>query len=326
MANLSSAIFVIDWLTRCRHGLTAETMQGKLAILFGLSLAAAMDSPVAAAEMRSFACLPVETGDQGSPVIKAYLNGKGPFAFILDTAASGTTIDPERAEKLRLPRDAATEQAQGMGGEITVQFHRVRTISAGPLTLRDAVLPTFPAPDFESHDVAGLAGVDLFSKQQAVWISGHNCVGIAKSGRVPGPGPWRAVKANWLQPWKIMIPLQIDGVSGWGLLDTGAQFTVINPTFADAAGLTSARLFTSGTIAGIDGREMPLSQGQVRAVSIGPWRWSNRNVRVGALPVFERLSAAGDKLAILGMDWLGSESFAVDYGQRELWLHEQAKD
>lgn len=322
----AGAKFAIGWLTHVRRGLTAETMQGKLAILFGLSLAGALDSPDVAAKMRGPACLPLETGDQGSPVIKARLNGKGPFAFILDTAASGTTIDPERAEILRLPRDAATEQAQGMGGEITVQFHRVRTISAGPLTLRDVVVPTFPAPDFASHDVAGLAGVDLFSKQQAVWISGHHCVGIAKSGKAPGPGPWRAVKANWLQPWKIMIPLQIDGVSGWGLLDTGAQFTVINPAFADAAGLTSSRLLTSGTIAGIDGREMPLSQGQVRAVSIGPWRWSNRSVRVGSLPVFERLSAAGDKLAILGMDWLGSESFAVDYGKHELWLHEQAKD
>lgn len=319
-------MFVIDRLTRGRRGLTAETMQGKFAILFGLSLAGAIDYPVAAAEMRGLACLPVETGDQGSPVIKAHLNGKGPFAFILDTAASGTTIDPERAEKLRLPRDAATEQAQGMGGEITVQFHHVRMITAGPLTLRDVVVPTFPAPSFESHDVAGLAGVDLFSKQQAVWISGRNCVGIAKSGTAPGPGPWRPVKANWLQPWKIMLPVQIDGVSGWGLLDTGAQFTVINPAFADAAGLTAARLVPSGTITGIDGREMSLSRGQIGAVSIGPWRWSDRGVRVGDLPVFERLSAAGDKLAILGIDWLGSESFAVDYGQHALWLHDRTKD
>ena len=317
---------VIDWLTQGRRALTAETMQCKLAILFGLSLAGVIDQPLAASETRRLSCLPMEKGDQGSPVIKAHLNGEGPFAFILDTAASGTTIDPERAEKLRLPRDAATEQAQGMGGEITVRFHRIRTISAGPLTLRNVVVPTLPAPNFESHDVAGLAGVDLFSKQQAVWISGHNCVGIAKSGAAPGPGAWRSVKANWLQPWKIMIPLQIDGVSGWGLLDTGAQFTVINSAFADAAGLTGAQLLPSGTITGIDGREMPLSKGQVGAISIGPWRWGNRSVRVGALPVFERLSAAGDKLAILGMDWLGSESFAIDYGERELWLHDQTKE
>jgi predicted aspartyl protease len=301
-------------------------MQIKPVILLGLSLAGAIGSPAIAAETRGLACLPVESGDQGSPVIKARVDGQGPFAFVLDTAASGTTIDPERADKLALPRDTATEQAQGMGGEITVHYHRVRSIDAGPLLLRDPTIPIFPAPRFESHDIAGLAGVDLFGDRLAVWQAGQDCVGIAKSGTRPGRGAWQPVEANWLRPWKIMLPVEIDGVAGWGLLDTGAQHTVINAAFADAIGLTTPRLLPSGTITGIDGREMPLSQGDVGAVSIGPWRWSNRSVRVGALPVFGRLSAAGDKLAILGMDWLRSQSFAIDYGKQQVWLQAQAKD
>lgn len=298
-------------------------MRTNIVLLPALFLAFAIIAPVTAAETSPLACLPVESGDQGTPVIRARVNGQGPFAFVLDTAASGTTIDPERTDKLALPRDAATEQAQGMGGEITVHFHRVRSISAGPLTKRDVIVPSLPAPAFESHDIAGLAGVDLFGDRLAVWTPGSPCVGVAASGSAPGKGAWRPIEANWLQPWKIMLSVRINGVAGWGLLDTGAQHSVINPAFADAIGLTGARLRPSGSITGIDGREMPLVEGDIPAVVIGPWRWDERSVRVGALPVFSRLSAAGDNLIILGMDWLQSEGFAIDYGKQRLWLLER---
>lgn len=288
--------------------------------LSGLFLAFSVIAPAAAEDSSPFDCLPIEAGDRGTPVIRAKVNGQGPFTFVLDTAASGTTLDPELTEKLALPIDPATEQAHGMGGEITVHFHRVRSITAGPLTLRDFTIPSLPAPAFESHDIAGLAGVDLFGDRLTMWNSTSSCVRVAPSGTLPDAGAWQPIEANWLQPWKIMLPVRIGGVAGWGLLDTGAQHSVLNPAFADAIGLTGTRLRPSGTITGIDGREMPLMEGDIRSVAIGPWYRDDRRVRVGALPVFGRLSAAGDHLMILGIDWLQSEGFAVDYGKQRIWL------
>lgn len=300
-------------------------MQHNAIKLLALLIAATTISP-AAAKPAPFACLPIEKGDEATPVIRAKVNGQGPFAFVLDTAASGATIDPERAETLALPRDSATEQAQGMGGAITVHFHRVRSIDAGPLKLRNITLPALPAPKFDSHDIAGLAGVDLFGKQLAVWTPASACVRTAPSGTKPGPGAWRPIDVQWLQSWKIMVPVRIGDVTGWGLLDTGAQYSVLNPAFAEATGLTGARLRPGGSITGIDGRAMPLAQGDIGAVTIGPWHWDSRSVRIGALPVFNRLSAAGENLAILGMDWLASEGFAIDYGQQRIWLLDRAPD
>lgn len=301
-------------------------MHGIPARLLGLLLAFTATQSAEARMASSPACLPIETGDEGTPVIRAKVNKQGPFAFILDTAASGGTIDPEHAARIALPRDPATEQAQGMGGEITVHFHRVRSIRAGPLTLRNVTLPSLPPPAFESHDIAGLAGVDLFGKRLAVWTPASRCVGITASGTTPGPGAWRQVEARWLQPWKIMIPVRIGHVTGWGLLDTGAQYSVLHPAFAEAIGLTGAQLHPAGSITGIDGRAMPLMEGKIPAVEIGPWHRTDRSVRVGALPVFGRLSGAGDNLAILGMDWLRSEGFAIDYGQQKLWLLDKPPD
>jgi predicted aspartyl protease len=251
-------------------------------------------------------------------VIRALINGRGPFAFVLDTAASGSTIDPSRAHKLGLPRDSGTDKAVGLGGEVEVSFHRIASIRAGPITLKNASLPSVPAPKFESHDVAGLTDVDLLAGKLTLWSPDKGCVHIARSGSKLGPGDWRPVK--WIQAWKIMLPLRIGEVDGWALLDTGAQYTTINPAFAERLGLDANHLRSSGSIAGIDGRELNLFEAKVGPITIGPWRWDHRRLKIGALPVFDRLQPAGELLAILGMDWLASERFAVDYGRQSVWL------
>ncbi|MBA3941242.1 MAG: hypothetical protein C0520_08545 [Sphingopyxis sp.] len=275
-----------------------------------------------AAEHGAPSCLPIEAGDDGSPVIRARINGAGPFAFILDTAASGTTIDPARTAALALPRDADSEEAQGMGGAITVSFHRVAAFEAGPVRRHDIVIASLPAPDFDSHDIAGLAGVDLFPNRLVIWSPERRCVDVQASGSRLPDGVWRAVDARWLRPWKIMLPIRIGRISGWALLDTGAQYTTLNPAFAKRIGLQDAALRPGGSITGIDGHELPLGEGEVRDVAIGPWHWNARHVRVGALPLFSRIDGAGDYLAILGVDWLASKGFAIDYGHQSLWLRE----
>src|SRR3546814_16344438 len=69
-----------------------------------------------AAEQGAPTCLPIEAGDDGTPIIRANINGAGPFAFVPDTAASGTTIDPARAAPLAPPSAPATDQAHGLAG------------------------------------------------------------------------------------------------------------------------------------------------------------------------------------------------------------------
>jgi len=266
-------------------------------------------------------CLAYEAGEDGSPVIQAMVQGQGPFAFVLDTASSGTTVDEATAERLALPRDAETETAQGLGGPMDVRLHRVARLTAGPLTLTDFPAPAIPAPALEGRDIVGLAGVDLFGQALATWNAAPGCVTVGASGARPGGDDWRPVAVQWIRPWKILLPIRIGAVEGWGLLDTGAQHTVLNPVFADRLGLTpaSGRLGDGGAIIGIDGRPLALSLAQVEAVSIGQWRWDRAALRIGDLPVFARLGETDAPLAVIGADWLGGQGFAIDYGAEAVW-------
>ena len=267
-------------------------------------------------------CLVIEAGSGGSPVIAMTLNDTATGRFILDTAASGSTLDDRLVQTLNPPRDDAIEQAQGWGGPTDTRVYRLSSLQAGPLTLRDVPLPSLPPPKLDSHDISGLAGVDLFGEALAIWQPERNCVEVGPSGAVPqGPG-WTPVEARWIRAWKIMLPVTIEGVQGWGLLDTGAQTTVLNPVFAERLGMTvsSQRLTDGGEMFGVDGRALALSQAHVDAVTVGVWRWDRRTLKIGDLPVFQRLGQSDEPLAIIGADWLRDHGFAIDYGQQKVWL------
>ncbi|HWW24953.1 MAG TPA: retroviral-like aspartic protease family protein [Caulobacter sp.] len=254
-------------------------------------------------------------------MVEAFVEAHGPFFLVLDTAASGTTLDERTIQDLGLLRDVQTETAQGMGGPRDVRLFRVPSLRAGPRVLRDFTVVEIPAPAFASHPVVGLAGVDLFGSTLAAWNGEGGCVMISSGGAAPAGRGWRRIDARWVRPWKIMLPVQIGGVRGWGLLDTGSQHTVLNPAFAQRLGLTevSGRLGDGGALEGVDGRSLSLSRAEVGAVRVGLWRWKHRVLRTGDLPVFDRLGHSAAPLAVIGSDWLAGRSFAIDYGAERVW-------
>lgn len=274
---------------------------------------------------KSAQCLAYQRGDGDSPVIEAFVEARGkprgPFFLVLDTAASGTTLDERTIQDLGLQRDVETETAEGMGGPRDVRLFRVPVLRSGPRVLSDFTVVEIPAPAFASHPVVGLAGVDLFGSTLAVWNGEGACVTIGGGGATPAGSGWRRVDARWVRPWKIMLPIRIGGVRGWGLLDTGSQHTVLNPTFARRLGLTEAsgRLSDGGALEGVDGRSLPLSRAEVGQVRVGLWRWKHRVLGIGDLPVFERLGDPATPLAVIGSDWLAGRSFAIDYGAERVW-------
>lgn len=263
-------------------------------------------------------CLPLQRGDGGSLVITALVNDAGPFAFVLDTGSSGTTLDDRRIARLQLVPDGPAEQAEGMGGTIDVRLYRLRRFQAGPLLIRDMIVPGIAAPPLRSHDIAGLAGIDVFGRHLATWQWDQSCVQIDRSGRTPPGAGWKPVRSRWLKPWKVMIPMRIGTTEGWGLLDTGAQKSILSPGFARAVGLGKADTATTDAITGIDGRETSLVAHRVSAV-VGYWSYGDIGVSVAALPLFDRLGGMDEPVAVVGMDWIGSRQFAIDYGSQRVW-------
>ncbi|MFN0152263.1 MAG: aspartyl protease family protein [bacterium] len=97
---------------------------------------------------------------------RVMVNGRGPYAFFLDTGAGATCIDEGVARDLGLEQAGAIE-AKGIGGSVTVSYVRVDTLAIGTLSLLSQKLVAIPLaniPGIESMGVRGILGYDFFSR------------------------------------------------------------------------------------------------------------------------------------------------------------------
>jgi predicted aspartyl protease len=69
-------------------------------------------------------------------MVPAFVNGRGPHAFVLDTGASATVLSPALAAALRIETMAA-EPMTGAGGILEATTGRVGTLSVGGAALQD---------------------------------------------------------------------------------------------------------------------------------------------------------------------------------------------
>lgn len=128
----------------------------KSGIILGLAVATpGLCAAQSAGPAETGGCIALERGDGDSPVIKARVNNAGPFAFVLDTASSATTLDSARVALLSMQPDVETERAEGMSGAIDVRLYRLGRFEAGPVLRRGMTVPGVRAPSFRSHDIAG---------------------------------------------------------------------------------------------------------------------------------------------------------------------------
>ena len=62
----------------------------------------------------------------------AYINGEGPYPFVLDTGAGSTVVTPDFAEKLGLDIQVIEQGiARGLGGDMQLRLARIDNLSVG---------------------------------------------------------------------------------------------------------------------------------------------------------------------------------------------------
>ena len=118
--------------------------------------------------------LPAEGAQATTPIrihdrhifLKAGINGKGPFEFILDTGAGATTLDKGHSEALGLKAEGKLA-AQGVGGTTDFGFTKVESFEVGEAVVRGqraVVIDLKPIAVAMGEDVAGILGYDFISR------------------------------------------------------------------------------------------------------------------------------------------------------------------
>jgi predicted aspartyl protease len=266
--------------------------------------------------------MPFELAETGAPLIAAQVNGEGPFYFVLDTGATGTTIRPPLVARLNPPKMAGAAQGlQGMGGAIDADLYRLDSVAYGPLRAENILAPVFELPRLRWREAAGVAGIDILRGHAVEFDFPARAIRLHR-GFQGGRG-WRRVSARFNRAGYAFVPFSVNGIAGEGFLDTGAATTILNPAYARALGLRAGdpRLRRTASVGGVEGARIPLFAGPQARMSIGGRSLKPAPPQFAELPIFARLAPPGGRIAIVGSDLLAGVRFVIDYPGRAVWFH-----
>lgn len=173
--------------------------------------------------------------------VPVFINGKGPFGFVVDTGANRTVVSAETAAACDLP-PAGQAEVHGIAGAEPADLALVRRLGVGSVVSHDLTLPVLPRGRLGAD---GLLGVDILRGRRMSLDFIDNRFEIAPSGigmsvgagtnsRIRAETDPIQVPAAYREGQLVILDAQVADVRVAAFIDSGAQVTVGNHTLRDA--------------------------------------------------------------------------------------------
>ena len=270
------------------------------------------------------AAVPFTPAGDGHDTIPAFVNGKGPFAFILDTGADGSSLYQWFAEKERLPKGKVRD-VYGQTGSVSSPTYSLKTLSVDGRAIHNIVADGLP----NRHDAgrqAGVAGNDLMDGTITIFDFPCRTVEIRpKPVDVHAIVPSDSVVVQGgsvTDGTQLTLPVTVGSVGGTAYLDTGSRDTRISPSFAAAAHIdpSSPAFRDADLIFGFKSKGTASRIGPIGTVQFAGITLTHAEARVMDLPVFGTFRPGGPPAMILGMDLMQGYRIVYDHEAKRFWF------
>jgi Aspartyl protease/PDZ domain len=254
--------------------------------------------------------------------VDVFVNGKGPYKFILDTGAIATVSD-SLARELKLEIEAG-EEGSGVG-EKSVRSGRthVRELKLGNITLRDldvGVLSLDDAPAvFGSKPVDGIIGLPVFEKALVTFDY------VKREVTLTAPDTFIAPNDSTIVPFQRRghIPVvdgELDGIHSRFAIDTGARSALL--VYGPFADKNKLREKYHATIEGITGWGIggPVRSLLARAQSFKLGSAEVRDIVIRLSTQRGGATTASDIGGLIGPDILKQFTVTFDYPHSRIFL------
>jgi predicted aspartyl protease len=169
-------------------------------------------------------------GDDGASrmTVPVFVNGQGPFQFVIDTGADRTVVSRELAEKLALKK-AGNMRIHAMGGS-----GRADMVKIDRLQVSDRITGRITAAALPKAYVGadGLLGIDSLKGQRIIMDFKAGIMTLEPSAEPEdlggGTGDVIVVTAKTRLGQLVMVDADANGQKVWVVVDTGAQNSVGN--------------------------------------------------------------------------------------------------
>ncbi len=258
----------------------------------------------------------------GRVLVKVMVNGQGPFAFIVDTGASHSTISPSLATTLGLqPGSAKPIELSGITGTAEVSAVTLDKLQAGAWAIEDVATPVLWAPVMAGAQ--GILGAAGLSEQSLVIDFQHNRVLIAGTVDHALASEAARVHAERLTDGLMRVDARVGGIRVKAVVDTGSERTLCNQPLRDAldrrrTGKATVRLTS------VYGATEETATGelvQAPTIAVGSLRITNVDLVCGDFYIFQRWRMQDKPALIIGMDVLGTvNALGIDFKHHDLYV------
>jgi predicted aspartyl protease len=246
------------------------------------------------------------------------IDGRGPFAFVVDTGAERTVISTELAGQLRLAPAAAARL-------LTLsEISTVPTVMIPTLTVSKSVIEQINAPALAREHIgaAGILGIDTLQDQRIMFDFKRGRMTIAPSSQRDDTRSSDdiVVRARSRFGRLVLADASAEGQRMHVIIDTGAQLSVGNPALLKKL-LAHRRKHGPNEIElrSVTGGVMLANFAILRNVRLGDVHLENMPVAITDSDVFHRLDLDDRPALLLGMDVLRAfDRVSVDFANRKV--------
>jgi predicted aspartyl protease len=242
-----------------------------------------------------------------------WINGQGPFAFVVDTGANRSVISAELAAQLGLT-EGPSEPLNDAGG---VEMARtvvvdLRVGGRGETQLTLSVLPA------STVGGDGMLGVDRLAGERLTLDFHDQVLRIESSGRAAHDPLDVVVRAHHRDGQLTLVGADLGGAPVTAFLDSGAQATIGNPAlYRLVAGRST--LLTQVSILSAGGQNIPAVVALAPPLRLGGLTVSHMPVAFADLHTFHMWDLGEQPVLVLGVDVLSHfQSVALDFARGEV--------
>ncbi len=257
-------------------------------------------------------------------LVPVFVDGRGPYSFVMDTGATTTVVSNELADALALPR-GEKQDGRGAAGKMTLVESRLPSLTVGHQTL-DGLPVSVTDLSFlgraMGEQVDGALGHSFLRHFVITLDYATNALTLRRPvgdlGRALDEREIAFRYANAEDPL-VVVPIFVNQKGPYDFaLDTGASRTVISLELAAEFGLAAEKI-SQMTAGGGNGT---VSRVQLSSLAIGAAR--QENLAAAASDFLTQLSEElGSKLhGIVGYDFLRHYRVTLDYPREALTLVE----
>jgi hypothetical protein len=244
------------------------------------------------------------------------VDGKGPYAFLVDTGSDRTSISAELAAVLVLPPGPKVI-IHGSGGADPARTVVIDSLTIGNRTVRHIEAPALSAKDLGAD---GMLGVDALRDLHLVMDFKALRLSSSPSRAEPVDEHTIVVRGKSRYGQLILANSKIHGVPVLVVLDSGSDLSIGNPALLKLLTGRNTSIAPQRTthVVTATGHHLTLELDEIGEAEVGGVTIRNMSLAFAQLHTFDRFGLTHQPALLLGMDVLSlCQKVTVDLRRRE---------